>query len=87
MSRRSRRRRRAVVKLDLFTKAKWLVSNGMPPAYVASKLGISRTTELRWRQLMNHDVAVQELRRRVLQLPPRYRDQIATTIQDARRVA
>lgn len=82
-----RRRRKAVVKTDLFRKAKWLVSNGMPPTYIAARLGISRTTELYWRQLMNHDVALQELRRRVLQLPERYRDQIATAIQDARRAA
>jgi len=81
------RRRRAVVKLDLFRKAKWLVANGMPPTYVAEKLRVSRTTELRWRQLMDHDDAVKELRRRVLQLPERYRDQIATAIQDARRAA
>jgi hypothetical protein len=75
------------VKLDLFRKAKWLVANGMPPAYVAGKLGISRTTELYWRQLMDHDCTVKELRRRVLQLPEHCRDQIATAIQDARRVA
>lgn len=75
------------MKLDLFSKAKWLVANGMPPTYIAAKLGISRTTELYWRQLMNHDGAVQELRRRVLRLPERYRDQIATAIQDARRAA
>lgn len=67
--------------------AKWLVSNGMPPTYTAARLGISRTTELRWRRLMDHDGTVQELRRRVLQLPERYRDQIATAIQDARRAA
>lgn len=82
-----RRRRRPIVKLDLFRKAKWLVANGMPPAYVASRLGISRTTEVRWRQLMDHDGAVSELRRRVLLLPERYRDQIVTAIQDARRTA
>jgi len=82
-----RRRRNPVVKLDLFRKAKWLVANGMPSSYIASKLGISRTTELRWRQLMDHDDAVQGLRRRVMQLPERYRDQIATAIQDARRAA
>jgi hypothetical protein len=75
------------VKTDLFRKAKWLVANGMPPTYVASRLGISRTTELHWRQLMDHDGAVSELRRRVLQLPRHYRDQIATAIQDARRTA
>ena len=86
MSRR-RRRRKAVVKTELFRKAKWLVANGMPPSYISSKLGISRTTELRWRQLMSHDNTLQELRRRVLQLPEHYRDQIATTIQDARRAA
>lgn len=82
-----RRRRRPVVKLDLFRKAKWLVAHGMPPTYVAARLGISRTTELRWRQLANHDGAVKELRRRVLQLPEHYRDQIETAIQDARRAA
>lgn len=76
-----------MIKLDLFRKAKWLVANGMPPSYVAEKLRISRTTELYWRQLMNHDGAVKELRRRVLQLPERCRDQIATAIQDARRAA
>jgi hypothetical protein len=75
------------LKLDLFRKAKWLVSNGMPPSYVSEKLGISRTTELYWRQLMDHDGAVKELRRRVLLLPERCRDQIATAIQDARRAA
>lgn len=82
-----RRRRRPIVKLDLFVKAKWLVSNGMPPSYVAAKLGISRTTEVRWRQMMNHDVAVKELRRRVLQLPEKYRNQIVTAVHDARRAA
>lgn len=86
MSRR-RRRRRPVIKLDLFRKAKWLVANGMPPSYVAEKLGISRQTELYWRQLMDHDHTVKELRRRVLMLPERHREQIATAIQDARRVA
>jgi hypothetical protein len=76
-----------VVKLDAFRKAKWLVSNGMPPAYVATRLEISRTTELRWRQLMDHDATVKELTRRVLALPERCRDQVATAIQDARRAA
>jgi hypothetical protein len=75
------------VKLGLFRKAKWLVANGMPPTYVAERLGISRTTELYWRQLMDHDGAVKALRRRVLQLPERYREQIATAIQDARQRA
>lgn len=84
----SRRRRcKPVVKLDLFRKAKWLVANGMPPSYVAEKLGVSRTTELYWRQLMNHDYTAKELTRRVLQLPERYRDQIVTAVQDARRRA
>lgn len=73
------------MKLDAFRKAKWLVANGMPPSYVAAKLRVSRTTELRWRQLMDHDATVSELRRRVLQLPEHYRDQIATAIQDARK--
>lgn len=86
MSRR-RRHRNPVQKLDLFAKAKWLVANGMPPSYVAEKLGISRQTELNWRQLMNHDYTVKELRRRVLQLPSHLRDQIATAIQDARKAA
>lgn len=82
-----RRRRKPVIKVDRFVKAKWLVANGMPSSYIARRLKISRTTELRWRQLMSHDGAVQALRRRVLQLPERYRDQIATAIQDARRAA
>lgn len=86
MSRR-RRRRKPVIDVQRFVKAKWLVSNGMPSSYIARRLGISRTTELRWRSLMDHDDTVQELRRRVLQLPERYRDQIATAIQDARRAA
>ena len=76
-----------MVKLDLFRKAKWLVANGMPPSYVAEKLRISRTTELYWRQLMDHDATVAELRRRVLQLPAHHRAQIATAISDARRAA
>jgi len=85
---RRRRHRKPVQKLDLFAKAKWLVANGMPPTYVASKLGISRTTELYWRSLMScDDFTVKDLRRRVLQLPPHLRDQIATAIQDARRAA
>lgn len=75
------------MKLDLFRKARWLVSNGMPPSYVAGQLGVSRTTELRWRRLMNHDGAVRELRRRVLMLPEHCRDQIATAIQDAKKAA
>lgn len=78
-----RRHRKPVNKLDLFAKAKWLVANGMPPSYVAARLGISRTTELYWRQLMDHDYTVRELQRRVLQLPKHLRDQIATAIQDA----
>lgn len=82
-----RRRRKPVVKVDLFRKAKWLVANGMPPTYVADKLGISRTTEQYWRRLMDHDTTICELRRRVLQLPARAREQIATAIQDARRAA
>ncbi len=84
---RRRRHRKPVNKLDLFAKAKWLVANGMPPSYVAAKLGVSRTTELHWRSLMDHDTTVKELRRRVLQLPPHQRDQIATAIQDARKAA
>lgn len=86
MSRR-RRRRKPVIKVEHFVKAKWLVSNGMPSSYIAHRLGISRTTELRWRSLMNHDSSVKELTRRVLQLPEHCRDQIATAIQDARRAA
>lgn len=82
-----RRRRKPIIKTELFVKAKWLVSNGMPSSYIARRLGISRTTELYWRQLMDHDGTVQALKRRVLQLPERYRDQIATAIQDARRAA
>lgn len=84
---RRRRYRRPVQKLDLFAKAKWLVANGMPPTYVAEKLGISRTTELYWRSLMDHDYTVKELCRRVLQLPEHLRAQVATAIQDARRAA
>lgn len=79
-----RRRRNPVQKTDLFAKAKWLVSNGMPPSYVADKLGISRTTLLYWRSLMNLDTTVAELRRRVLMLPERYRDQIETALADRR---
>lgn len=75
------------MKMDLYRKAKWMVANGLPPAHVAARLGISRTTGLRWRQLMDHDATVSELRRRVLQLPPHCREQIATAIQDARRAA
>lgn len=75
------------MKLDLFRKAKWLVANGMPPSYVAARLGISRQTELYWRQLMDHDHTVKELRRRVLMLPERFREQIATAIADSRRAA
>lgn len=86
MSRR-RRRRKPVIKIDLFVKAKWFVANGMPSSYIARRLGISRQTELSWRRLMNHDNTAAALKRRVLQLPERYRDQIATAIQDARRVA
>ncbi len=84
---RRRRRRRPVQKLDLFAKAKWLVANGMPPSYVADKLGISRPTERYWRSLMDHDYTVKELCRRVLMLPPHCRDQVMTTLQDARRAA
>lgn len=76
-----------MIKIELFRKAKWLVANGMPSSYIADKLRISRTTELYWRQLMDHDGAVKALRRRVLQLPERYREQIATAIQDARQRA
>jgi hypothetical protein len=79
-----RRHRSPVVKLDLFRKAKWLVAQGMPPSYVATRLGISRTTELYWRSLMDHDHATRELRRRVLMLPPAAREQIATAIADRR---
>lgn len=86
MSRR-RRHREPVQKLDLFRKAKWLVANGMPPSYVVARLGISFPTERYWRSLMDHDGTVKELQRRILQLPERYRDQIATAIQDARRAA
>lgn len=75
------------MKLDLFRKAKWLVANGMPPSYVAAKLGISRSTELYWRSLMDHDGAVKDLCRRVLQLPERARAQVLTALQDARRAA
>ena len=71
-------------KIDLFATAKWRVSNGMPPSYIADKLGISRTTLLYWRQLMDLDTTVAELRRRVLMLPERYRDQIATALADRR---
>lgn len=74
-------------KLDLFAKAKWLVANGMPPSYVAARLGISRTTELYWRSLMDHDHTVKDLRRRVLALPANAREAIATAIADARRAA
>lgn len=84
---RRRRRRKPIIKVDLFRKAKWFVANGMPSSYIAAKLGISRQTELSWRQMMDHDGTVQALKRRVLQLPARYRDQIATAIQDARKAA
>lgn len=79
-----RRRRRHVQRLDLFAKAKWLIARGMPPTYVSDKLGISRPTLNRWRQLMPHDHTFNELRRRVLMLPPHLRDQIATAVVDAR---
>lgn len=83
----SRRRKRPIARPDLFRRAKWLVANGMPPTYVAAKLDISRTTELKYRRLMNHDSTVKELTRRVLALPERCREQIATAIVDARRTA
>jgi hypothetical protein len=79
---RRRRHRKAIQKLDLFAKAKWLVANGMPPSYIAARLGISRPTLLYWRSLMDLDATVAQLRRRVLALPPRYRDQIATALAD-----
>jgi DNA-binding GntR family transcriptional regulator len=75
------------MKLDLFAKAKWYAGRGLPPSYIAEKLGVSRTTVWSWLQLMDHDRAVKELRRRVLMLPERHRDQIATAIADARRAA
>lgn len=56
----------------------------MPPSYIADKLRISRTTLLYWRSLMDLDATVAQLRRRVLMLPERYRDQIATALADRR---
>ena len=82
-----RRRKRPIQKLDLFAKAKWYVGRGLPPSYIAEKLGVSRTTVWTWLQLMDHDRVLNELRRRVLMLPERHRDQIATAIADARRAA
>jgi hypothetical protein len=84
---RARRRRDPVVKIDLFVKAKWLVARGMPPGYVAGKLGVSRATVGYWVKLMDHDSTFKQLRRRVLRLPEHLRDQLVTDLVDARRAA
>ena len=73
------------MKLDTFTRASWYMANGMPPAWVAERLGISRTTLWSWRQMMDHDHAFKALRRRVLLLPEWQRDQLVTDLTGARR--
>lgn len=75
------------MKVDLFAKAKWLVARGMPPSYVAERLGVSRTTVGYWVRLMDHDHTFKQLRRRVLRLPEHLRDQLVTDLVDARRAA
>lgn len=75
------------MKVDLFQKAKWLIARGMPPAYVAEKLDISRTTLCYWTKLMDHNATYKLLRRRVLQLPEHLRDQLQTDLVDARKAA
>lgn len=76
------------MKLEAFQKARWYISNGYPPAWVAERLGVSRTSIWTWRRhFMKHDHAFKELRRRVLLLPRDLREQIATAVADARRAA
>ena len=79
-----RRRRQPVVKLDLYRKVKWFVSNGLATSHISAKLGVSRTTVRYWVKLMDRDHEFQQLRRRVLRLPDRLRDQLVTDLTERR---
>jgi len=71
--------------MDLYRKAKWMCER---PAAGARRrrLGISRTTGLRWRQLMDHSDR-QRAPAPGAAAAAHCREQIATAIQDARRAA
>jgi hypothetical protein len=76
-----------VQKLDLFSRAKVLISRGWPPIVVARDLGVSRQTLLYWRSLMDYDHAFASLRRRALLLPEHLRDRLVTDLTESRRAA
>jgi hypothetical protein len=83
---RKRRRRRPVEKLAEFSKCRWYFWRGLPTRYIAERLNLSETTVRKWRRLTSTDHIFAELRRRVLLLPPRHREQLITALVDARRV-
>jgi transposase-like protein len=78
------RRRRPILKVAEFAKCRWYVGRGLPTSYIAERLGVSPVTVRSWRRMMRHDHVFAELRRRVLLLPKWQRDQLITTLVDAR---
>lgn len=68
------------MKLDQYAKARRLFELGMPPSYVALKLGLSRTTVWYWLRLSGKDSEFAQLRRRALALPDDLRDRLVTDL-------
>jgi hypothetical protein len=84
---RKRRRRRPVAKLAEFSKCRrYYFGRGFPTTFIAERLNLSETTVRKWRRLVSTDHTFAELRRRVLLLPDRHREQLITALVDARRV-
>jgi hypothetical protein len=71
-------------KVAEYRRAKWHFSRGTPVGVIAERLGVSPVTVRYWRGLTDHDHIYRELRRRVLLLPEKQRDQLVTDLIDAR---
>lgn len=78
------RRRRRVVKLAEYAKARWFFGRGFPTAYIAARLRVSPVTVRYWRRLCPHDHIFAQIQRRALLLPDWRREQLITTLVDAR---
>lgn len=79
--------RRPVNKLDKFAKARWYISRGWPPRYIAEKLQVSPTTVYKWMSLMDYAPIYKTLLKRVLALSPEQQDDLLYSLHAAKKAA
>jgi uncharacterized protein YjcR len=76
----ARRRRRRVVKVEEYAKARWYISRGYPINFVAEKLQVSRNTVRSWCPHFATDRRSAAIRKRIANLPEHLRDNLVRAI-------